>query len=864
MPGIKSQMMIIILVVSLSSALLIGYFGVTTGQTVIEEQVENQLKSAAQSRAEHLKTFLDEHKQTVELISSSFVFKDILKMDSGDPKYTEKLEETNKNFESLLKSHPEFYEVFILDKNGIIVTTTNNENIGLDRSTDPYFINGKEGTYIKDAYYSETSQKKSIAISSPILDEKTNEVLGILVAGIETKELDRIMLDRTGLGETGEVYLVNRDYLMITPSRFEEDTFLKKRVDTENVRNCFLHSEYSGSSEEVKEISIFQDYRGVPVLGTNEYIPEMQWGLLVEIDASEAFAVISQMKLEMALISILFSLLISLVSVLLVDRFTRPIRQIEEGIEIIGNGDLDYHLDIKAGDEIGKVAESVNQMTLKLKKSQDELQNCSATLEDKVAEGTAEIEKKIIEVDSQRTATMNVLRDIDETKAQLENFSKELEGSNMSLSEEISERKRVEGELHTSENRLSSFMDSAFDGFLIFDKNLNIISINNAAEGMLKFTKGDIGKNILEIAPHLEGSEGLMQYQEVVRTGTHFSTKDIIPGGQYGNVHLNVKAFRVGKGMGIVLNDVTEQVKAESRLRETAEDLEATNEELIDSRVELESSYNELQKSKEEQIRLNEEITEKNKELEQVVYVASHDLRSPLVNVQGFSKELVYSIKELESALQTEEISPEVKEKITHIFEEDIPDAINFISSSISKMDSLLHGLLRISRLGHAALNFEDLDMNVLLSDIEKATEFRIKEARVDLEIDELPPCFGDSVQINQVFSNLIDNSLKYHDLERGGIIKITGERKDGKVIYCIEDNGIGIPKEHQKKIFEIFHRLDPEGTQGEGLGLTLVSKILSRHNGGIWVESERGAGAKFFISMPATEDENAGGENHE
>ncbi|MEE8373030.1 MAG: ATP-binding protein, partial [Dehalococcoidia bacterium] len=218
---------------------------------------------------------------------------------------------------------------------------------------------------------------------------------------------------------------------------------------------------------------------------------------------------------------------------------------------------------------------------------------------------------------------------------------------------------------------------------------------------------------------------------------------------------------------------------------------------------------------------------------------------------QGFSKELGYSLDEMASILESEGVPPEVRAKLNSILESDIADALSYIRTSISKMDSLLSGLLRLSRLGRAALNFEQLNMNELVSDIEMAFEYRIKEAGVKLEIGVLPPCQGDAVQVNQIFSNLLDNALKYLDPERPGIISVTGEEKDGEAVYCVEDNGMGIAGEHQKKVFEIFHRLNPAGTTGEGLGLNIIKKILTRHNGRIWVESEAGAGSRFYVLLP-------------
>ena len=287
------------------------------------------------------------------------------------------------------------------------------------------------------------------------------------------------------------------------------------------------------------------------------------------------------------------------------------------------------------------------------------------------------------------------------------------------------------------------------------------------------------------------------------------------------------------------------------RLQRWYEELEARTAELSKSNEELTREIVERKRAEEARERLNRELIGKNKELEQVVYVASHDLRSPLVNIQGFSKELDYTLEQVRSILSREDIPSAAKQELTPVMEEDIPEAIQFILTSVSKMDSLLTGLLRLSRLGRAALTFEKLDMNKLMSDIADAFKFQIREADVTLQIDELSSCRGDAGQINQLFSNLLDNALKYRNSHGDDIIRISGREEAGQVVYCVEDNGMGIAVEHQSKIFEIFHRLNPSVGSGEGLGLTIARRILDRHNGKIWVESEPGKGSKFFVSLP-------------
>jgi signal transduction histidine kinase len=152
---------------------------------------------------------------------------------------------------------------------------------------------------------------------------------------------------------------------------------------------------------------------------------------------------------------------------------------------------------------------------------------------------------------------------------------------------------------------------------------------------------------------------------------------------------------------------------------------------------------------------------------------------------------------------------------------------------------------------------FESIDMNRLITEVVNAFEFQLKESGVTLHAGELPVCFGNELQITQVFSNLLNNALKYLDPARPGEITISGEERlvEDKprryVLYCVADNGIGISPEYHKKIFELFSRLYPDETDGEGLGLTIVNKIISRHHGKVWVESEVGEGSKFYILLP-------------
>jgi len=237
---------------------------------------------------------------------------------------------------------------------------------------------------------------------------------------------------------------------------------------------------------------------------------------------------------------------------------------------------------------------------------------------------------------------------------------------------------------------------------------------------------------------------------------------------------------------------------------------------------------------------MNEQLKTKNKELEQILFVASHDLRAPLVNVAGFSQELSET---LQGAIERG-LDPEIAE--------DMSQSVTFIRKSADKMDTLLTGLLKLSRLGRAALTITTLPMAALIERVIAENEYQIRTVGATLRISPLPDCIGDTVAMNQVLTNLLNNALKYHDPSRPPVIQISGKNENGRSVYCIADNGIGIAPIHQERIFEVFHRLDPHNPDGEGLGLAIVRQNLGRMGGSVWLESTPGTGSQFYIAMPA------------
>ncbi len=246
------------------------------------------------------------------------------------------------------------------------------------------------------------------------------------------------------------------------------------------------------------------------------------------------------------------------------------------------------------------------------------------------------------------------------------------------------------------------------------------------------------------------------------------------------------------------------------------------------------------------------DLAERNKELETIVYTVSHDLRSPLVNVQGFSKQLNRACGKIEAAVAAAKDGLVPAADLKAPIDTAIPQALRFINAGVTKMEMLLNGLMRYARLGRVAFTIQPLDMNEMVAEIIAAMRFQIDENKVDVQVSPLPGCLGDRAQTSQAFANLLDNAIKYREPARPLRIAIRGSVQDGMAVYSVADNGIGIAPSHRQKAFEIFHRLNPDTGSGEGLGLTIAQRVLEREGGKIWIESEEGVGSTFFVALPA------------
>jgi signal transduction histidine kinase len=239
-----------------------------------------------------------------------------------------------------------------------------------------------------------------------------------------------------------------------------------------------------------------------------------------------------------------------------------------------------------------------------------------------------------------------------------------------------------------------------------------------------------------------------------------------------------------------------------------------------------------LQKELENRKTLIDELESKNEELERFTYTVSNDLKSPLVTISGF-----LGFLEQDAASGNMERLRQDSQRI---------------QEAVSKMQRLLTELLELSRIGRMMNTPQEISFDELVRDAMEIVHGRLEERGIIVQVQpDLPPVYGDRPRLLEVLQNLLDNAAKYMGNQPNPTVQIgqRGQEKNKPVFY-VRDNGIGIASEHHERVFGLFNKLDTK-TEGTGVGLALVKRIVEVHGGRIWVESEAGNGSTFLFTMP-------------
>ncbi|NOQ28831.1 MAG: HAMP domain-containing protein, partial [Methanosarcinales archaeon] len=370
------------LAVMVSLVLITGMTAILIGRTVstsiIEEQVGNNLETTAQSRANHIATILGEYDQETALLSVESAFRDVV---DESKNHTRSIEAANLRISSAIQAHDAISGTRVMDKNGTVVVSGHVDTESDENTSELFRIeNGK--IRVMNPSTSVFTGEDIIRVATPILVD--GEFSGVIFVDFDAEKIFKIATDRTGLGDTGEIYILNRDGYMITPPRFIDDTPPKQDVDPERF-------------DSTSAAALYTNYRDVNVLRAYAPIPAMDWCLVAEIDEAEAFASVARLTNTMFSVFIGLLLLGILVCIRVSRTITDPIVKLHRGTDEIMKGNMDYKVGTGTEDEVGELSRAFDAMTSNLKESGRKLAEYSKGLEKKVEERTAELDELLEE-----------------------------------------------------------------------------------------------------------------------------------------------------------------------------------------------------------------------------------------------------------------------------------------------------------------------------------------------------------------------------------------------------------------------------------------------------------------------------------
>jgi PAS domain S-box-containing protein len=385
------------------------------------------------------------------------------------------------------------------------------------------------------------------------------------------------------------------------------------------------------------------------------------------------------------------------------------------------------------------------------------------------------------------------------------------------LVRDITERKRADEALRKSETQLRLLTDNMTSDIIsLTDAQMNTLYVSPSLEGVLGYAPQEvIGKPAIGLI-HPDDLPKLLQVvTDARRDGVSSLRVEQRSRHKNGNYIWAESAIQFlnnehGQSAGAIINsrDITERKRAEEEIRKFAAELE--------QRVAERTA----------------QLQEANKELEAFAYSVSHDLRTPLRAIDGFSRIL------------TEDFAPALGEEGQRV--------CAVISNNATRMGQLIDEILAFSRLSRTELKTSTIDMTQLVTTVYHELTAPDDRTRIDLQIDELPAAVGDHALIHQVWTNLLANAIKFSSKRDRALIQVSAQSSDTGIIYGVRDNGAGFSMEYADKLFGVFQRLHKEKEfPGTGVGLAIVQRIIQRHGGRIWAEGTVDQGAAFFFALP-------------
>ena len=338
--SLKTRLTVFFLTIALIPVFILGTVAYISSKVALTKQIEQDFDAISAGKEQAVVQYLLGAKRALAVYGhATTMINALIKIDNKAADMPQAIKDIGDYIEERIKFNPFVQEFIVMDKQGKVVACTEEKEMGIDKSQDPYFIGAKEKDFfIKDVYQSKVSGKIGYVSSSAIRDIKTGEFLGVFGERINLHNLNEILSNKMGLGETGENYLVNKDGLMLTESRLQKDTSFNQKVDTEPVR--YFHA--NGKDM----VGIYRDYRNNLVLGSvsgeqlKKEFDYLGWTVVSEIDAGEAFSPVSRLGGLILIIIVITTAAVIVFALAVSNNISEPIKTLANAASNVANGDL--------------------------------------------------------------------------------------------------------------------------------------------------------------------------------------------------------------------------------------------------------------------------------------------------------------------------------------------------------------------------------------------------------------------------------------------------------------------------------------------------------------------------------------------
>jgi CheY-like chemotaxis protein/signal transduction histidine kinase/HAMP domain-containing protein len=797
---LRSQITAALLIVSVIPLAIVSTTIYRQRVEVIKQNSFIKLQAIRDLKVEQVNNWLEERIADVSVISSNFEVRNVaelLNQDKQSSANDSSIQMIYDLFHRAIKVYGTYEEIFIVGaRTGRIVISTDKSHNGEDRSDDIRFIEPMrtKGLYIRDIYFSKTFGKPSMAFSIPIFNiDDQEEITGIMVArvGLEQSLYD-LLLNRTGMGKTGETLIVNQDVIALNELRWLENAPLKLSIKAEPA--VLAAQGKTGIIETV-------DYREEQVLAAYTHIKRMNWGFIAKQDLSEIYSPITRMVKSIFLLFVIAVITVTMFSFFLAGTIVHPILAMARISTNLQKGDLSARNRIKRPDELGYLAQSFDDMADFMTSQRNVDSGCS----------------KITDVTTSST-------DLSEFPLMLLEALMQITASNTGAYYSINTDRDTFNPVVSIGMKTdllqpfdASMLEGEFGAVLTTGKINRTKDVSEDTHFVFKAVAGTaLPKEIVTIPILIDGKV------QVILSLASLNA--------YSDTHLQIL-----EQSWIGLNTSLSNLLANDQTRKLADDLTQKNQELGAQAQRLQSQAREMEEQAIELETQRTQVEEANQLKSEFLSNMSHELRTPLNSIIALS--------EIMSSRGPGK-NPEKDAEYMRIIERNGHNLLN-----------LINDILDLSKIEAGRMDFilGDFAPSQVVNRVFNTLKALAEEKNLSINVyaDDLPNMHSDEGKIHQLLLNLVSNAIKF--THKGQVdLNVTTTKEN--IFFAVKDTGIGIAQQDIQQIFEEFRQVDGSTTrkhEGTGLGLAICHKLSNLLGGNIKVQSTPEVGSTFTLVLP-------------